>query len=236
MRNPLRYALVLALFGAGCSGSEDAEGSGLSLSEQGEANGRGDGPPDITVTTSEGEIVLECERGGDVSEITVVFDCDEITVYSCKDLSNVVLELPDGSHHKSEGLNGNANTFSTGGAPIAGVWVKSGANHSGDGPGYGERFDAPEQDCDEDPPDAGSGCPSTDPDAPCGDAGGLAGSGSGGEGGEAGAGSEAGSGGSGDDPCADNDPDTLCGEGGAGGSDETVDCLEIPDDPRCRVD
>ena len=204
MRNSLRYALVLAVFGAGCSGSEDAQGSGLSLSEQ--AAARGDGPPDITVTTSEGEIVLECERGGDVSEITVVFDCDEITVYTCKDLSNVVIELEDGSHHKTEGLNGNANTFSTGGAPIAGVWVKSGSNHSGDGPGYGERFDAPEQDCDEDPPDAGSGCPSTDPDAPCGDAGGLAGSG--GEG----------------------------GEGGAGGSEETVDCLEIPDDPRCRVD
>jgi hypothetical protein len=215
MRNSPRYVLVLALFGAGCSGGESSEGSRLSLSE---SPGSG-GPGDVTVIPGDGGLVLDCERGS-VSQIYVEFDCDEITVYTCKDLSNVVLELADGSHQKSEGLSGQSNTFSTGGAPVAGVWVKAGANHSGDGPGYGERFDAPEDSCDDDGEagaggagdggDAGTGgsggeggsggCPSTDPDAPCGDAGGLAGSG-----GEAGEGGEAGSGG---------DDDPLCGEEG----------------------
>lgn len=40
----------------------------------------------------------------------------------------------------------------TGGGTVVGVWVKAGENHSGDGPGYGERFDAPEGACTPLPP------------------------------------------------------------------------------------
>jgi hypothetical protein len=244
MRNT-RYLLALALLAAGCSAGESGERSGLLLSGDDEPGGPAGAPPIITVTNSEGEIVIECAQGGDVGEIHVEFDCDEITVYTCKDLSNVVLELADGSHHKVMGVNGHSNTFSTNGAPIAGVWVKSGENGSGDGPGYGERFDAPEQDCDDDddPPDAG--CPSTDPDAPCGDTGlgGSGGDGAGGEGsageGSAGEGSagdgSAGEGSAGSGPCS-NDPDAPCGDTGIAGSGDPLDCLSIPDDPRCRVD
>ena len=73
------------------------------------------------------------------------------TVYvtSTKALSNVVLEFADGSHQKFEDFNeqvvGNAAAFyGTGehaGKEIVGVWIKSGQNDSGDGPGYGERVD-----------------------------------------------------------------------------------------------
>lgn len=69
-----------------------------------------------------------------------------VYVTSTKDLSNVVLEFADGSHQKFEGLGSiKTATFSgTGqyaGKDIVGVWIKSGQNGSGDGPGYGERID-----------------------------------------------------------------------------------------------
>ncbi|MEZ6050230.1 MAG: hypothetical protein R3C02_02415 [Planctomycetaceae bacterium] len=72
-----------------------------------------------------------------------------VYVESTKDLSNVVLEFEDGTHYKFDNLNqGKTGTFEGIGANtgkvIAGVWVKSGCNSSGDGPGYGERFDSPE--------------------------------------------------------------------------------------------
>ena len=94
---------------------------------------------------------LSCVHGGMVGKIRVAFGCSEITTVSCKDLSNVVLEFEDGSRQRFEGLNDQRGVFAgTGlhsGAVIVGVWVKAGANHSGDGPGYGERFDAPQQSC-----------------------------------------------------------------------------------------
>lgn len=67
-----------------------------------------------------------------------------VYVTSTKDLSNVVLEFADGTHQKFEKLRKiTAATFSgTGeheGKEIVGVWIKSGTNDSGDGPGYGER-------------------------------------------------------------------------------------------------
>ena len=67
---------------------------------------------------------------------------DSVYVTSTKDLSNVVLQFSDGTHQKFDGLSGYAQTFSgTGeheGKEIVGVWIKSGCNHSNDGPGYGE--------------------------------------------------------------------------------------------------
>lgn len=70
-----------------------------------------------------------------------------VYVTSSKDLSNVVLEFADGQHQKFEGLHGYTGTFQgTGvhaGKEVVGVWIKSGCNESGDGPGYGERIDNP---------------------------------------------------------------------------------------------
>ena len=59
---------------------------------------------------------------------------------SSKDLSNVVLKFCDGSsNYKFDNLNvGQSASFSKRGKELAGVWIKSGCNHSGDGPGYGE--------------------------------------------------------------------------------------------------
>jgi len=73
-----------------------------------------------------------------------------VFVTSTKDLSNVVLGFEDGEHQKFEGLSGHSGTFEgTGdheGKEVVTVWVKSGCNLSGDGPGYGERFDRPDDD------------------------------------------------------------------------------------------
>ena len=64
-----------------------------------------------------------------------------VTTTSTKDLSNVVLNFCDGVHQKYDGLSGYSSTFSGSGANtgkiIQGVWIKSGCNNSGDGPGYG---------------------------------------------------------------------------------------------------
>lgn len=94
---------------------------------------------------------LECEKGGSTSGVRVAFRCDEITVETCKDLSNVVIEYEDGVRQRFEGQQGHVNVFAGEGdhvgASIARVWVKAGANHSGEGPGYGQRFDAPTASC-----------------------------------------------------------------------------------------
>ena len=65
-----------------------------------------------------------------------------VTANSSMDLSNVVLQFSDGTTQKFEGLSGLSQTFSGTGANakkcITGIWIKSGCNQSGDGPGYGE--------------------------------------------------------------------------------------------------
>jgi hypothetical protein len=168
-------AILVALgagFGATACGEESLSGSGNaaltgaagegdeSVDESGEGFVPGDSadlPPDF------------CEQGGSVGRIDVTFECDSITIISCKDLSNVVIEFEDGTRQKFDGLSGQSATFSGTGAnagkTITGVWVKAGSNHSGDGPGYGERFDGPsETACEDEPPGDGDG----DDDA-CGD-------------------------------------------------------------------
>jgi hypothetical protein len=68
-------------------------------------------------------------------------DGKSVTAMSTKDLSNVVLKYCDGTNQKFESLSGFSATFSGTGInsdkSIEGVWIKSGCNNSGDGPGYG---------------------------------------------------------------------------------------------------
>ena len=82
------------------------------------------------------------------SENTVDFiDCDTVNVSSCKDLSNVVLVYTDCEWEKFDGLTTTSGSFSgTGtnaGKSISHVYVKSGCYKSGEGPGFGRRFDGP---------------------------------------------------------------------------------------------
>lgn len=182
----LSFVLV-ALLASACGQDDGAQRSGdlLRAGDSDEPAAAADPAADPTLDDF---LDRECvNRGGSTSSIEVVFDCDSITVHSCKDLSNVVIELADGSRQRFEGLSNQGGTFSgTGanqGSRIVGVWVKAGNNKSGDGPGYGERFDAPDQDCTP-PPVAGNGgsggsCGSNDPDNVCG-GGGLGGAGNGG--------------------------------------------------------
>ena len=69
-------------------------------------------------------------------------DGKSVTAISTKDLSNVVITFCDGTTDKKfDGLSSPVGTFSFGGKQLSGVYVKSGCNHSGDGPGYGEHFE-----------------------------------------------------------------------------------------------
>ena len=74
-----------------------------------------------------------------VAEIDVEWtSCSSINVTSSKDISNIVIEV-DGEQVKFDDLSGT--TFSHDElATITNVWVKSGNNQSGDGPGYGQLF------------------------------------------------------------------------------------------------
>mgnify|MGYP002623651252 CR=1 FL=1 len=65
----------------------------------------------------------------------------KIFVESTKDLSNVVVEYTNGSKYKYDNLNvGETHTFNCS-SNLRRCWFKSGSNDSGEGPGYGERFD-----------------------------------------------------------------------------------------------
>lgn len=78
-------------------------------------------------------------------QITVTFRSRDVYVVSTKDLSNVVLQFSDGRTERFEGLKGRTGVFKGTGSNanklIVRCWVKSGCNQSGEGPGYGERFE-----------------------------------------------------------------------------------------------
>ncbi|HKP58877.1 MAG TPA: hypothetical protein VJV78_19285 [Polyangiales bacterium] len=154
---------------------------------------------------------LTCEKGGSVAALRVEFTCRSVTVFTCKDLSNLVIEFEDGTRQKFDGQSGHVNDFSGTGANagkrIVRVWVKAGANHSGDGPGYGQRVETTVSECPP-PPVGGSGGTGgcvAGPDAPCGEVPG----GSGGAGG-----CVAGP----DMPCGDLPSAGIGGNGGRGGT------------------
>lgn len=75
-------------------------------------------------------------------EVSATFNStSSVTANSTKDLSNVVLLFADGSKEKFDKLSGYSRTFKgTGdnaGKTVVGIWLHSGNNASGDGPGYG---------------------------------------------------------------------------------------------------
>jgi len=174
--------------------------------------------------------MLECPRGGPIGPIAARFECNEVHIVSCKELSNVVVEFKDGEHYKYDGIKGHYGTFGAGDKEIVGVWVKAGNNGSGDGPGYGMRFDS-DADCGDDGT-GGAGGTGGDDDM----------GGAGGTGGTAGAG---GMGGTGGDDCHcscddddddydydDSDDDGYCDDGDSDG-DRDCDCDSARD---CKVD
>ncbi len=65
----------------------------------------------------------------------------KVWVQSTLELSNVVVQYSDGSRVRFDNLCGTSGTFGSGSKQIERVWVKSGCNESGEGPGYGERFE-----------------------------------------------------------------------------------------------
>jgi hypothetical protein len=79
--------------------------------------------------------------------IRVDFQGAQVQVASSRDLSNVVLEYDDGYRQRFENLGRQVvelrGTGPHAGKQVVRASVKSGANFSGDGPGYGQRFERP---------------------------------------------------------------------------------------------
>lgn len=98
----------------------------------------------LIVTTSALTLLLASsalsKNPNSVANVDVEFtSCTELQINSSKEISNIVYEI-DGVEVKIEDIGSHSYTFPDG-ADITTVWVKSGNNKSGDGPGYGERFD-----------------------------------------------------------------------------------------------
>ena len=79
------------------------------------------------------------------SEIRVQFRGQTVGIQSTRDVSNVVLQYSDGAKQKFDDLQGRklqlTGTGIHAGKLILRAWIKSGPNFSGDGPGYGQRFE-----------------------------------------------------------------------------------------------
>jgi large repetitive protein len=105
-----------------------------------------------TAGSDVGSVILNLEAAEDDADdtancwpaVSATFGANHqsVTANSSMDLSNVVLQFSDGSTQKFEGLTGLTGTFSGTGQHadkcITGIWIKSGCNQSGDGPGFGE--------------------------------------------------------------------------------------------------
>ena len=79
-----------------------------------------------------------------------ILDCGIYEITSSKDLSNIVYRV-GGVDTKIEPLSGKTYLLEI--EDVTDIWVKSGCNTSGDGPGYGEHFAVDDSDfCDIDPP------------------------------------------------------------------------------------
>jgi LPXTG-motif cell wall-anchored protein len=91
---------------------------------------------DQTRTSASVARPADCAPGS----ITVTVTCTTVTITSTKAISNVVKDFSGSTpDEKIDGLSGTTYSFPY--TPdLVGVWVKSGNNASGDGPGYGKYF------------------------------------------------------------------------------------------------
>jgi hypothetical protein len=141
----------------------------------------GNGPPEDVPRGNGPPADHDPPGQGDTAEITVEGDpsMGEIVITSTKDLSNIVYRvsmLEDGSYYDTkidclEGMDYMLQVEVEEGSSVTDLWVKSGNNKSGDGPGYGQRFEWSDgswmptemTDSEETPPD---GDPPADGDPP----------------------------------------------------------------------
>jgi len=110
--------------------------------------GPGGGKPDaVPAPQPKGRLVSQSPPGLAVAQIRVRFQGRSVRVESSRDVSNAVLEYADGSRQMFEDLEGRVvelrGTGAHAGKEVVRVWVKSGPNFSGDGPGYGQKFERP---------------------------------------------------------------------------------------------
>lgn len=87
--------------------------------------------------------------GSSAAIVSVELDCDAggYVVTSSKDISNIVVRDGAGNDTRTEFDDAVVDSV-VDAESVTVIWVKSGANASGDGPGYGERFDVAPAECD----------------------------------------------------------------------------------------
>lgn len=99
-----------------------------------------------TCPIKSGDPYIDLNLNNGKADVLPTFNGTSVTVKASADLSNAVLKFADGLTQKFDGLSGTSKTFTGTGAyagkTIAGVWVKTGPNQSGDSPGYGTYYGA----------------------------------------------------------------------------------------------
>jgi hypothetical protein len=135
-----RFLIVACVLGTGC------------------LDGSSGAPPDSDESQNEwpilviggGELVLDCADSSD-DEMHVLFECDSATIYSCKSLSNAVLEYESGKAQRFTGLHGQVATLAArgvhDGSRIASVWLPDGTRTVAGERAGGPRFEAPADSC-----------------------------------------------------------------------------------------
>lgn len=110
-----------------------------------------EGKPQLNETYRYGRHVTKGVNQGSEARVTVNFLSTQIFVESTKDLSNVVLVLNDGTHHKFDNLDSRPQPFGHfrvpeehAGKTIVRAYVKSGSYQTPGTTGYGYQFFAEE--------------------------------------------------------------------------------------------
>ncbi len=133
----MRWCIIVAVVGLG----------GVAVPTRGQppAVPKGAKLENLPAPQTKGRLVTQPPLGPARGQIRVEFRGQLVRVESSRDVSNAVLEYSDGARQKFDDLDGRlVELRGTGphlGKEVVRAWVKSGANLSGDGPGYGQKFE-----------------------------------------------------------------------------------------------
>ena len=91
---PAAPLLAAATFGAAGAKAEHSAAAPKTNNPESMQAGSNAAPP------SGADTALDCSMGAGTSPLKVAFRCTSVTSYTCKDLSNIVLEFADGTRQR----------------------------------------------------------------------------------------------------------------------------------------
>lgn len=147
--------LAGALAGAGCLDGAGVDGA----TAEGDVERRPDWP---TVVIGGGELVLDCSKT-DAPDLHVLFECDSVTIYSCEEMSDAVLDYESGRSQRFARLHGQVVTLAARGVHdgqrIVSVRVPGDGSDRDAVTGGERRIAAPDDSCGPPPVLAADGVP-----------------------------------------------------------------------------